>query len=78
MKRPGSSLSRLKQQHQNLGLHTMKKKQQQEIPTKESFIKQRDFIGAITLLEFEKILNKENLQHQLWLAYCYYHNGDYE
>lgn len=78
MKRPGSSLSRLKQQHQTLGLHTLKKKQQQEIPTKEEFIKQKDFIGAKILLEHDKFVNKDNLIHQLWLAYCYYHNGDYE
>lgn len=53
--RPGSSLARLKQQHQNLGLHTMKKKQQQEIPTKEELLKKRDFANAITLLEHEKM-----------------------
>ena len=33
----------------------VKKKQQQEIPTKEEFIKQRDFMGAIILLEFDKV-----------------------
>lgn len=56
MKRPGSSLSRLKQQYQNnISNNPGKKKQQQEIPTKEEFIKQRDFIGAITLLEYDKM-----------------------
>ena len=57
------------------------KKQQDKIPTKEEkeeFIKNRDFVGAITLLEHEKILNKDNVTFQLWLAYCYFHNGDYE
>ena len=78
MKRPGSSLSRLKQQHQNLGLQGVNKKQEQELPTKEDLIKKRDFINAITLLEQDKILNKDNQQIQFWLAYCYYHNGDYE
>lgn len=78
MKRPKSSLSRLIQQHQNLGINGVKKKQQKEIPPKEEFIKQRDFVGAITILEHDKLLNKENYQHQMWLAYCYYHNGDYE
>jgi hypothetical protein len=55
MKRPGSSLSRLKQQQQNIGLHTMKKKQEQEIPTKEEFIKSRDFQSAIIILEQDKL-----------------------
>ena len=78
MKRPGSSLSRLKQQSQNLGVNSTKKKSQQEIPTKEELIKNRDFICSIILLEHDKILNKENHSHQMWLAYCYYHNGDYD
>ena len=55
MQRPGSSLSRLKQQHQNLGLHTVKRQQEKEIPTKEEFVKQRDFLGAIILLKHEKL-----------------------
>lgn len=77
--RPNSSLSRLKQQYQNLGLHSVKSnKTQQELPTKEELIKKKDFSNAIILLEEDKILYKENLTHQLWLAYCYYHNGDLE
>lgn len=55
MKRPASSLSRVKQQHQSLNNNVIKKKQQQEIPTKEEFIKQRDFVGAITLIEYDKM-----------------------
>jgi len=41
------------------------------------FIRNRDFEGAITLLEHEKLLNKDNLNIQLWLAYSYYHSGDF-
>ena len=78
MHRPGSSLSRLNQQQKNLQINTIKKQQEKKIPTKEEFIKLRDFLGAITLLEHEKMLNKDNIQNQLWLAYCYFHNGDYE
>jgi intraflagellar transport protein 56 len=55
MQRPGSSLSRLKQQHQNLNVQVTKKQQEKKIPTKEEFVKNRDFIGAITLLEHEKM-----------------------
>jgi intraflagellar transport protein 56 len=55
MQRPGSSLSRLKQQHQNLNVQVTKKQQEKKIPTKEEFVKNRDFVGAITLLEHEKM-----------------------
>ena len=58
-------------------MNIVKKKQQQEIPTKEEFIKQRDFQGAITLLDFDKIQNKDNFSSQMWLAYAYFHKGDY-
>lgn len=76
--RPGSSLSKLKQQHQNINMNIVKKKStQQEIPTKEELIKQRDFQGAIILLDYDKIQNKDNYTNQLWLAYSYFHKGDY-
>lgn len=78
MIRPGSSLSKMKQQHHSLSQTTVKKQKESKIPTKEEFIKLRDFQGAITLLEHEKMLNKDNVKIQLWLAYCYFHNGDYE
>jgi hypothetical protein len=55
MHRPGSSLSRINQQKQNLQTNIVKKQQEKKIPTKEEFIKQRDFLGAITLLEHEKM-----------------------
>jgi hypothetical protein len=55
MQRPGSSLSRLNQQTKNLQTNIIKKQQEKKIPTKEEFIKQRDFLGAITLLEHEKL-----------------------
>lgn len=55
LKRPGSSLSKNKQQYQNLNSTNVKKSQQQQIQTKEEFIKQRDFMGAVILLEFDKL-----------------------
>ncbi len=76
--RPGSSLSKLKQQHQNINMNIVKKKSsQQELPNKEELIKQRDFQGAIILLDYDKIQNKDNYINQLWLAYAYFHKGDY-
>ena len=77
MQRPGSALSKLKKQQQNLHVSTTVRQVEKKQYTKEEFIKQRDFEGAITLLEHEKLLNKENLTNQLWLAYSYFHNGDF-
>ena len=77
MQRPGSALSKLRLQQQNLHANVTQKSVQKKVYTKEEFIRQRDFEGAITLLEHEKLLNKENLTNQLWLAYSYYHSGDF-
>ena len=77
MQRPGSALSKLKMQQQNLHANVTQKAVQKKTYTKEEFIRNRDFEGAITLLEHEKLLNKDNLNNQLWLAYAYYHSGDF-
>ena len=45
--RPGSSLSKLKQQHQNLNMNIVKKKQQQEIPTKEEFLEDGQLVTKL-------------------------------
>ncbi len=59
MLRPGSSVGRLKKQQQEIfNSNKIKKQQQNKAPTKEEkeeFIKNRDFVGAITLLEHEKM-----------------------
>jgi intraflagellar transport protein 56 len=48
----------------------------------EEYIKNRDYIGAITLLEFGKSAddsNQEKLQQTLmWIGYCAFHVGDYQ
>ena len=77
MQRPGSALSKLRLQQQNLHANVTQKAVEKKVYTKEEFIKNRDFVGAITLLEHEKLLNKDNVNNQLWLAYAYYHNGDF-
>lgn len=61
--RAGSSLSRIKQQHQTLQANTKNKQKEKKLPTKEEFIKLRDFVGAIILLDHEKVLNKENVHN---------------
>ena len=77
MQRPGSALSKLRIQQQNLKANVTQKQIEKKIYTKEEFIKNRDFEGAITLLQHEKYVNKDNITNQLWLAYSYYHNGDF-
>jgi ElaB/YqjD/DUF883 family membrane-anchored ribosome-binding protein len=53
MIRPGSSLSKAKKKlDNNFGLQI--KKIQKTIPKKEDFIKDRDWVGVIALLEADK------------------------
>ena len=53
-----------------------------KIPTLEEFIKNRDYNGALTLLEFNSSHNTINdnqdesvVNKMLWKAYCSFHNG---
>ena len=46
-----------------------------QIPSSESFIKKNDWTGAIAVLELDKF--SKNQETVPWLAYCYFHNGDY-
>ncbi|CAL6019175.1 Intraflagellar_transport protein IFT56 [Hexamita inflata] len=50
------------------------------IPTLMQFIERRDFVGAITLLNFQKKTNTvpTGIHADLWLAYCYFHNGQHD
>ncbi|XP_050311296.1 intraflagellar transport protein 56 isoform X2 [Anthonomus grandis grandis] len=43
----------------------------------EEFLVKRDYTGAITLLEFKKY-PEHNHNANLWMAYCYFHRGDYK
>ena len=43
----------------------------------EDLLKSCDFVGAVTLLEFEQKAREERPDRLLWLAYSYFHNGDY-
>ncbi len=46
--------------------------------TPKDFIKTRDWVGAIGYLENEKSFTDSKPETNLWLAYCYFHNGDYK
>ena len=66
MQRPGSALSELRNQQKKLKASISHNPiQEKKIYIKEKFIKNRDFEGAITLLEHEKFLNRENINNQL-------------
>lgn len=48
-------------------------------PQLQDLLKQRDFTGAVTLLEFQaQTPNEHNHLTQPWLAYSAYHLGDYQ
>jgi len=46
------------------------------MPTLQDYIKMRDWIGAVALLESERTVNIQ-VENSLWLAYCYFHMGEY-
>nr|CAG4649262.1 EOG090X04LA [Scapholeberis mucronata] len=50
----------------------------EEIPSVKKFIENRDFQGAITLLEYEKMNGNINEETDLWLVYCEFHRGNYK
>eukprot|EP01112_Ceratiomyxa_fruticulosa_P007514 TRINITY_DN1954_c0_g2_i1.p1 TRINITY_DN1954_c0_g2~~TRINITY_DN1954_c0_g2_i1.p1 ORF type:complete len:569 (-),score=110.91 TRINITY_DN1954_c0_g2_i1:144-1850(-) len=54
------------------------KEKKKEKPKLEEFIDQRDYLGAITLLEFEKRIGEERPDHLQWLAFSHYHRGDFK
>ena len=59
------------------------KTQETKLPELDDFLAQRDYKGAITLLEFQKkpeanALDAEDGEHMLWLAYAYFHYGEHD
>ncbi|XP_042909705.1 intraflagellar transport protein 56 [Parasteatoda tepidariorum] len=53
-------------------------KSRSKVPTLEEFVKNRDFTGALTLLEFTRNSGKGDLKNDLWIAYCSFHLSDYK
>ncbi|KAL4468715.1 hypothetical protein ABPG74_005218 [Tetrahymena malaccensis] len=77
MYRPGSSLSKAKTNKQTVGGFTVKKVES-KIPVLEDYIKNRDWVGAIVHLEYERRVTDVKDETSLWHAYCSFHNGDYK
>lgn len=47
------------------------------MPKVETFITNRDYTGAVTLLEFQKASGKIDTEALMWLGFAFYHLGDY-
>lgn len=76
MIRPGTSVSK-KTNVSKLGQPNLQSKQQTtQLPKFEDFHKNNDWVGTIAILDLEKHLGR--LETKLWLAYCYFHNGQYK
>ncbi|CAK1595869.1 unnamed protein product [Parnassius mnemosyne] len=55
------------------GSHSAKK----NFPELEDFILKRDYVGAITLLEFLKHENTDDVWVDVWMGWCWFHLGEY-
>ena len=76
MYRPGTSISKAKVKNSSAEDGQFNKVQQEKMPTLQDYIKKRDWIGAVALLESERNVNIQ-VENSLWLAYCYFHMGEY-
>ncbi|XP_068632035.1 intraflagellar transport protein 56 [Battus philenor] len=71
---PLQILSRSKPAAENrVGSQSAKK----NFPELEDFILKRDYVGAITLLEFLKHEGTEDVWVEVWMGWCWFHLGEY-
>ena len=50
-----------------------------KVPDATAFMKKRDWVAALTLLECDrKYSHRHDLKTYLGIAYCAFHNGDYK
>ncbi|CAD7948025.1 unnamed protein product [Amoebophrya sp. A25] len=78
MIRPGSSLSK---QKKRVSVPAAKanppgKKTELSRPNVHEYLEKCDYVGAMTILSFDKKTGGENIP--MWLAYAAFHNGDYK
>ena len=76
MNRPGTSISKAKVTKSSTDEVGLKKVAQEKLPTLQDYLTNRDWIGAIALLENERNVNI-HVENSMWLAYCYFHMGEY-
>lgn len=70
-------LSRTKAADDPLKKQELQDKQKNKVPDVDEFINNRDYSGAIALLEFLKNSGKAFPNTDLWIAFCAFHMGDY-
>ncbi|XP_058493513.1 intraflagellar transport protein 56-like [Solea solea] len=59
-------------------VRSIQKKNQTKVPHLKDYLQHRDFLGALTLLEFQRSIG-ENVKHaDLWIGYCAFHLGDFK
>lgn len=78
MIRPGTSLTKQKQKVRAAPKIAPGKRAEVSRPELNDFLKNCDYVGAITLLEFERKAREERPHLLMWLAFSYFHNGDYK
>ncbi len=52
--------------------------QTKSLPKLDEFLSNRDYTGAMTLLEFNRSSGKGGEEVDMWLGYCAFHCGDYK
>jgi hypothetical protein len=76
MLRPGSAIKR---KQKPLPQQIATKTAEAKVPDALSFMKKRDWIAALTLLECDrKYSHRHDIKTYLGIAYCAFHNGDYK
>ncbi|XP_028261002.1 intraflagellar transport protein 56 isoform X2 [Parambassis ranga] len=55
-----------------------KKKNKTKVPHLDEYLQQRDYLGALTLLEFQRSIGEKEDNADLWIGYCAFHLGDYK
>ncbi|XP_034044353.1 intraflagellar transport protein 56 [Thalassophryne amazonica] len=54
------------------------RKYRSKIPHLEDYLQRRDYLGALTLLEFQSVIGEKEDHADLWTGYCAFHLGDYK
>jgi intraflagellar transport protein 56 len=48
------------------------------VPSVEELIQARNYVGAITVLNFKRQGNRNDVKLAEWLAYAYFHHGEHD
>lgn len=50
----------------------------QQVPSVDELIAARNYVGAITVLNFKRQGNKSDVKLAEWLAYAHFHHGEHD